>query len=364
MPLPRTVAAFLVLLTPAFAGAQTASDLAPYLFRIEYGNAYSGSCVLVQKSGAYHLELEDVENTRVLEGSLKPDQLQELSVKLKKLVDELSLGQIEEPLIGHRELLKLEFPRNGRWWEVRFLSAESQQPYRQSLQPVIRWLKDLHRQPHKELPEFAGKNNCLVPTKIALKKRSDQARVAADAPGTTDHSPAPASPTPQTTQPADSGPPAAILRISQMSMRSNLAQQWCALVVASGAYRAEKRTQKTNSNRVETKIDGGLLTPPELSELQQILDAPALAGIHHRKTSRAVLPMSGEMLELEIDRSSGSQDIVLSSTFNHRDTPFFYSGDGDIASARPLLKFLADHMQNNVMGGLDPQQRNDCTDAP
>jgi hypothetical protein len=44
--------------------------------------------------------------------------------------------------------------------------------------------------------------------------------------------------------------------------------------------------------------------------------------------------------------------------------PFFYSGDGDIQSAQPLLKFLAEHIWMNNSGGLDPNLRNGCQDAP
>ena len=360
MALSRLLAATFVILTAAFAGAQTASDLAPYLLRLEHGNAYSSSCVLLKKSGAYHLELEDVDNTRVFEGSLKPDELQQLQNRLRVFLNAVSQRRIEKPIIAHHELLKLDSHRNGRWSEVRFLSVESREPYRQSLQPIIRWLNDLHKRPHKELTEDAGKNNCLVPTKIVLKKRSDEGTVVVADPNPLT-SPSPAPPTEQTAKPE---PLAAVLRVLQMSMKSGVAEQRCTLVVENGAYRTERRRQKTNSNRVETKIDGGMLTDSELAELQQILDAPALADVRHRKTSRLVLPMSGEMLELEIGRSSGTQEIVLSSTFNRRGIPFFYSGDGDIARAQPLLKFLAEHVQNDGLGGLDPQLRNECTEAP
>jgi hypothetical protein len=95
-----------------------------------------------------------------------------------------------------------------------------------------------------------------------------------------------------------------------------------------------------------------------------VLDDPAIARIHHRKTSRAVIPMSGEMLNLQIYRASTLQDVVLSSTFNRRDVPFFYSGDGDISSAQPLLQFLNEHVWTAGAGRLDPSLRNDCQSAP
>jgi hypothetical protein len=319
--------------------------------------------VLLKKSGAYHLELEDDENTKVFEGALKRDDVEQLATKLRAFLGAVSQRQIEEPLMAHHELLKVDIPRDGRWTEVRFLSAESQEPYRKSLEPLLRWLDGLHKFPHKELTEDAGKNNCLVPRKIALKKRSDDLPAEVPAPGAVAPSASIPSQVPAA-RPAGSEPVTPLLRVLQMSMKSGLAEQRCALVVSNGAYRTEQRLQKTGRSKVQTKIDGGQLTPQELAELQQIVNDRALSEIRHRKTSRLVLPMSGEMLELEINRSSGPQDIVLSSTFNQRETPFFYSGDGNIASAQPLLKFLAEHVQNNGLGGLDPQLRNDCTEAP
>lgn len=74
--------------------------------------------------------------------------------------------------------------------------------------------------------------------------------------------------------------------------------------------------------------------------------------------------MSGEMMNLQIYRASTVQDVVLSSTFNRRDIPFFYSGDGDISSAQPLLKFMTEHVWTAESGRLDPGLRNDCQSAP
>jgi hypothetical protein len=147
-------------------------------------------------------------------------------------------------------------------------------------------------------------------------------------------------------------------------MTSGAAEQRCVLVKGDGAYRTERRVQKVGSKKVETKIDGGKMSAMELSEFEKILNDPALTNIRHHSTSRLVLPMSGEMLNLQIFRSSGPEEVVLSSTFNHHDVPFFYSGDGDIQSAHRLLEFIAEHVDNNPLGALDPGLRNDCSDAP
>lgn len=349
----------LFTLAPALAYAQ--NDTSPYLLRMEHTSFDSHDCVLLRKTGFFHLETDSGDSTKVFEGNLSADKLRQIQSDLHEPgLQALSQEKIEEPLIRRSEFLRLEISRDDNTQELTFRSAESQEPYRRSLQPLIRWLDDLHKVPHKELSEDAGKNNCLPPSKIALKKRSDEAP-SKSAP-TAGNNPTPADPS----KPADAKPEPVptLLQLGSLSVKAHGVQQACVLVVANGLYRAEEQEQKEGSKRVQTKITGGQFTPEEISQLQQLLDAPAIAGIHHRKTSRMTLPMSGEMLNLQIYRTSGLQDVVLSSTFNRRDIPFFYSGDGDISSAQPLLKFVTEHVWTAGSGRLDPSLRNDCQSAP
>lgn len=355
----RTLALIFLTLTTRPAGAQTASDFAPYLFRLEFVNAYSDSCVLLQKSGLYHIEVDHTGGTKVFEGSLPPDQLQQVTTILTDIIRAVSARRIEEPLIVHRELLKLDIANQGRWSDITFLSAESQEPYRNSLQPILRWLNGLHKLPHKEFSEEAGRNNCLVPRQIALKKRTEQSHPSPNAASGPTQAPSP----PELDAPLHPKP-LALLRMKSVGISSGVLHEDCVLVVDDGSYRAENRSQKTGSKKVDTQLHGGRLTTPELSQLQNVLSDPALAGIRHRETSHAERPVMGEMLELQITRASELQDIILSTMFKHQDVPYFYYGDGDIVRAQPLLRFLAEHVNNNGLGSLDPQQRNGCSDAP
>lgn len=355
---PSILKLVLFMLAPVLAQAQSV----PYLLRMERTSVESNDCVLLQKTGFFHLESRGRDSTKVFEGNLSVDGLRRIQRDLHDPeLQALSQEQIQEPLMHASEFLRLDLWRDDHWQELTFRSAESQEPYRRTLQPLLRWLNDLHKLPHKELSEDAGKNNCLAPGEIALKKRSDEA---------------PSEPVPAAgankSLPLDSSNPAAVklqavpalLQLGSMSMKSHVAHQACVLVMANGFYRAEQQEQKEGSKKVETRITGGKFTPEENSELQQLLNDPAIAGIHHRKTSHMTLPMSGEMLNLQIYRPSSVQNVVLSSTFNRRDVPFFYSGDGDIANAQPLLKFVDEHVWTAGSGRLDPSLRNDCQSAP
>lgn len=347
------------MLVPALACAQI--DPAPYLLRMEHTSLETHDCVLLRKTGFFHLESDNGESTRVFEGTLNAERLRQIQSYLQERgLQALSQEKIEEPLIRTSEFLRLEVSRDSHWQELTFRSAESQEPYRQSLQPLVRWLDGLNRVPHKWLSEDAGKNNCLPPSKIALKKRIDEAQ-SKTAPAVGKNSaPVGSSNAPE----AKPEPMPTLLQLGSLSVKAHAVRQACVLVVANGFYRAEEEEQKEGSKRVVTKITGGKLAPEEISQLQQLLNDPAIAGIQHRKTSRMTLPMSGEMLNLQIYRTSSVQDVILSSTFNRRDIPFFYSGDGDISSAQPILKFVTEHVWTAGSGRLNPSLRNDCQSAP
>jgi hypothetical protein len=348
----------LFLLASRFAAAQV--DFAPYLLRLERETSGAHVCVLLRKDGLFHRESDVGDSTKVVEGSLSAEGLRQIQRDLQdSKLEALSQKQIDEPLIHRRDVLHVNISRDDHWQDLSFYSAESQEPYRQSLQPLIRWLNELHKLPHNELSEDAGKNNCLAPGEIALKKRGDNAPVESDT-ATIDRPLAPQPPPPVPKR----EPAQALLRVFSMSAKSDAVRQGCVLITADGTYRAEERAQKVGSKKVMTKITGGEITPDEIVQLQQAIESSALAKIHHRETSHLVLPMSGEMLNLQIYRPSGVQELVLSSTFARRDVPFFYSGDGDISSAQALLKFIAEHIWTNGSGRLDPGLRNDCQDAP
>jgi hypothetical protein len=348
----------LCTLTPAISSAQV--EYSAYLARMEHTTSQMHLCVLLRRNGFFHLESDNGDLTKVFEGSVDPERLARVQRELKdKELESLSQSQIEEPLNPKPEFLQIDALRDDHWQELTFLSAESQQPYWRSLEPLIRWLDDLHKVPHKQLSEDAGKNNCLPPRKIALKRRGDEApHQSAELKANPARVPSTTAPVPE----PDATPP--LLRLSSMGVKSHVIRQTCFLVIANGFYRAEEREQKEGGRIIKTKITGGRFAPEETSQLQQLMNDPGIAGIRHHKTSRMVLSMSGEMLNLQISRPPGIQDVVLSSTFNRRDVPFFYSGDGDISSAQSLLQFLNEHVWTAGSGRLDPTLRNDCQSAP
>lgn len=355
------------VLVCGIASGQTASY--PYLLRLEHSNFENHACVLLQTSGAFHLEVDHGDNVKVFEGAIPSSDLKELESDLdSNPLMGLSQQQIQEPLIRTRhDELQVTVLRNDGWQDLFFRSSDSQQPFERSLQPLVRWLDNLHKLPHRELSEDEGKNNCLPPKPITLKKREADTTPAPVTSKTTAHilssGPAAIHPQPQPSQQAQPQSAPALLRLYSFDKRSDSAHESCALVGENGIYRFEDRTQKTGKP-VNARIIAGQIKADELRLLHQLLDDPALEKIQHHEPRGGFVNVMGGLIEITVSRPGGVQHVVLSPFFKRAGSMSFYAGDADSNVAQPLLKFLTEHVENNQAGVLDPSKRNGCSEAP
>jgi hypothetical protein len=354
---------FLVI-TGICSFAQADSSSYPYLLRLEHDNSEDRLCVLLQTSGAFHLEMEQGDTTRIFEGTVRTKEITELERDLNsRTLATLSQQQIEEPLMRSPDMLQVNVFRADHWQGLLFQSRESQEPFRQSLQPLVHWLHDLHKLPHQEYAEDDARSNCLPPKQIALKKRGPSVDSEVSQPSPIIVSRTSATGKPRTEPPQMSGPQSLplLLKLFSVNKSGEGAHQYCVIIAENGDYRFENRTQKNRSKRVRTDVYRSQITADELQDLQHLLADPALAKIgHHEPHENSPVPVMGDMLDISIARANGVQKIILSSGFNRRQMGFFYGGDADLSVARPLLKFLSDHVESNKSGILEPALRNDC----
>ena len=357
----------LLLIAVEIASSQASPAADPYLLRLDHADSETHACALLQNTGVFHLEIDAGDRVKVFEGAIEKDELQEIEHVLNnEVLANLSQQQIEEPLIRtRRDVLQITVFRRDHRQELLFQTSDSQQPFEASLHPLLHWLDKLDKSPHRELSEDDGKNNCLPPKVIALKKRDTPA--ATNSPGLRTKTGArPAGPAsrpqpPPTTRPE---PAPALLRVHSLETKSESAHESCVLIAPNGKYRFEDRTQEAGK-RVNTQVTAGQIPPAELEQLRHLVDDPALAKIkHHEPPGGLVVAMLGDMLDISISRSSGVQRFILSSRFNRPGLASFYSGDGDRSNATPLLEFLSEHVESNKAGALDPASRNGCTEAP
>ena len=109
---------------------------------MERMRAAEDTCVLLRGDGQYQLERLFADRTDIFEGSIPPAELQELQHVLDS--DELfhlKQEKISAPLIHYDfDQLLVGVLRPGYWQNLRFPDSESRKAYRQSLDPLLKWL--------------------------------------------------------------------------------------------------------------------------------------------------------------------------------------------------------------------------------
>lgn len=353
-----------VILAVALAACEGETRPYPYLLRISHETYDDYSCALLQTSGAFHLEFAHGGDVRVHEGTTNLEDVKKIQRILERPeLSELSQRQIEEPIFsGRTEKLQLTTYRSDRWQDLFFQSIESEERFKESLDPLVEWLDGLRKLPHKELSEDEGKQNCLPPRKIVLKKREAVSFPDAVAPNPLGIKSALKLPPLVAATPAiPSATP--LLRVLSVVVGGSDARQFCALIADNGRFRYENHLQKA-SKPVHSELFAGHLSLDELSRLRSLLDTPELANIqHHEPRGTAAVPVMGNLLNLSIARPDGVQNIVLSSGYG-REFGTVYGGDGDIRSAAKLLEFLNHRLPEEKDGKLDDSARNECTALP
>ena len=158
---------------PAFAQSEHPADsaISPYL-RVQRTTPGNTVCVLLHHDGQFHLETSHKDRTEVLEGSLPSSQL----LKVQRMLDSDGLRRLSQDKPGSpkarvSQILQISIFRTDHWQNLIFMDENGSQSVPPSLGPLLNWLGSLHKQPHQELDEDKGKNNCRLPNKIELTKR-------------------------------------------------------------------------------------------------------------------------------------------------------------------------------------------------
>lgn len=113
------------------------------------------------------------DRTKVFEGTLPEAKL----LEVRKLIDNdelrvLTQQQIVPPSANVLlDELHVDVFRGDHWQDLFFLDVSSRKPFEHSIAPLVRWLETLHKEPHRELTEDEGKNDCQVPKRIVLRSR-------------------------------------------------------------------------------------------------------------------------------------------------------------------------------------------------
>ncbi len=307
-----------LLCSIALAFAQDAQESQPgpipYLLRLERLRSYRDVCVLLRNDGQYHLEILEPNHTRILEGALSSAALRELGqISSSEKLAQLQQGDIRTPLVeSERDEFLISILRLGRWQNLRFADGETREPYRELLDPLLKWLDRVQQERAKSLTEEAARNNCLPPEEVHLKKRSGENAFSDN----------------QTSAPSNRN---YILRMVASQFDAGRNAKSCVLVSLSGAYHF-RRSDKLRGKDIRTVVIDGILSADALRSLRGILDT------NESKGQPAEKPISGRFIagtltSVWIPRETAIQEIVS--------WRYFYLGKSTVSGASVPL--MVDH---------------------
>lgn len=276
----------------------------PYLLRIEKREAYMNTCVLLKKDGSFHFErIRNVDRVTVLEGELSPDALANIATLLQR-PDLVNLRQddIPEPLIPFGDEIQLNVFRHDHWQDLVFPDSKDRKKLVPTVDSLVDWLAGLPKLQHREMGEFEGRNNCLTEGKIELRSRPVPPPVVLP-PDL--HTTVPRSLEPGLGKPTEAvAPPPFLLKMTVDRMGEPM-QRRCVVIYPDGRYHAEKSSQAYGEG-MRSQVVESMLTPPELQNLSQILDAPELRVEYREQTPSGGIIRGGEFVRLQIPTPEGT----------------------------------------------------------
>jgi hypothetical protein len=291
------------LFVTSWAWAQTntpaTETTAPfYLLRLERAQYLQSVCLLLDANGQYHLERHNPQKVRVFEGTLNADELRDIiRIVSRDQLFRLEQKQIPDLMLkSDSDQVMLEIHRPGSWQELFFSDSASREPFRDAMDPLLKWLDAVNKRKVRELSEEAGRNNCLPPSKPEFARRNNgqPQQSVADAP-------TPANVPPQ---------PAYTLQMFDNRMVNYQTQVTCLLISTSGAYHLVKQS-KSYSRGMSSAVLDGTLAPPEMASLRTLLDTPDLVNEPEEKQEVEVI-FTGDsyFTRLAIPRAGKVQKIA------------------------------------------------------
>jgi hypothetical protein len=293
------VSAIFITSTSRAQSESPAPAASVYLLRLERAHSLQSVCVLLNGAGQYHLERHTLQKVRVFEGSLDADEFRGVVHILSgDRLFNLQQKQIPDLMLkSDDDQVTLDIHRPGSWQQLSFPDSASREPFRNAMDPLLKWFETLNKKKMHKLSEEAGRNNCLPPSRPEFAQRREvrpQQPVAS--------APPPAN--------APSPPPTYTLLMFDNRIINYKAQVTCLLVSRSGTYHLVKQTKSSNKGLSSMVLDGAL-APTELASLRAILDAPDLVTQPDEKQEvEAIFTGDSYLTHLTIPREGKLQKIA------------------------------------------------------
>ncbi len=228
--------------------------------------------MLLSGDGHYHVERHTPQKVRVFEGNLDAGEFRGVvHILSDDRLFNLEQKQIPDLMLkSDNDQVMLDIHRPDSWQQLTFPDSASRTPFRDVLDPLLKWFDAMNKRKMRELSEEAGRNNCMPPRKPEFARREEQPQETATG-------------KPQAT--ANIPPPATYtLQMFDDRMVNYKAEATCLLVSGPGVYHLVK--QSKNSRGLSTVVLDGKLDSPQLASLRGILDAPGM--VNEREEEKGV----------------------------------------------------------------------------
>lgn len=286
----------------AQADKQTTGTADPvYLLRLERAQRMESVCVLLTGNGQYHLERQTSQKTRIFESTLPAEELRDL-VRVLSGDRLFKLEQKEIPdlmLKADDDQLMLEIHRPGVWQTLHFPDSASREPFRDALDPLLKWLDTINKRKVKELTEEVGRNNCLPPSKPEFSQRGK----------------VPSQASPPNLAPAagvtSAQPETYVLQMFDNRVVNYRTEVTCLLVSNTGAYHLVKQSSDYRKGLSNSVLDG-TFQAPQMSSLRALLDAPELLNQPEEQqgSEEVILTSNSYVTHLTIPRPAKVQKVA------------------------------------------------------
>jgi len=336
-----------VVLAACLAHAQSNSRPLLRMERLQPGELV---CALVNDDGGYRLEKMYRAKNEMYLGTIDPAGM-DLVRKLMTNDQLKTLAQtdIHKPLVSDTlDDLYVSIWRDRGWQELQFSSPESRKPFKESVDPLIRWFQNLQKQ-RPSARSVDTQTRCMPPpqTRVVMSATKDSTPASPMVPAT----------------------PSFLFRVSSTHAYHAHIDSACTVVFDDGRFHAERGGQDYMAAR-HNKIGEGQVNPEAVQELKDILNAPELKSSLGNPDVSGHTMQEGTVTNLSIPRENGTQILLFMSSFNTMGRPNEVGGRSnqtyhlaDLKLLEPLTRWVKQHTDEHGAATWVSGQGNDCYPA-
>ena len=301
---------------------------------------------MVRDDGSYRLEKMFQSKDETYQGMMDLSRLDQLRKLLaNQQLSGLSQNDIHKPLITDTDDdMQLAIRRNGGWQELLFLSPGSRRPFKESLEPLLRWFQELQKQRPSATRVKAPRTGCMPPTE-------NQTVLVVDSEST------------KTSKVTDAG--GYFFRVYSSHFYRGRVDTNCTVVFGDGHFRRERGSQAYMHDRRD-KITEGQIDADAIRKLREILDTPAIKDSPDTPGDTPQWVIEGSWTHLVVPRKEKVQKLFFETTFNTLNNGTDIGGKANMdyrISDKKLLYPLTDWMKEYTDGQSGTQSEgvgNDC----